>query len=135
MDGGVFGLLRLIALHRGAVEYDLRHRFQLGLRDIGTSVTLFEVARLMAIVQADPSSAVAAAIEGWSHPISREALILMDQYDLDATVATGGKRKLKPYRRPWTSDQPEGERIGNPGTSTRKELLDHFRKLGHNLPA
>lgn len=136
MDGGIFRLLRVVAQHRGAVEYDLRFRFRLGLRDVGHTVSIFEVARLMAIVQADPSSATAAAVEGWTHPISREALILMDIFDLDMAAATGGKGKQKPHPgRPFPQGKvTTGDRVGDPGTRTREDLVAHFRKLGHNLP-
>lgn len=65
-------------------------------------------AGLFGILRADPSSAIAAALEGWDHPISREAMILMDQFDLNHAVAAGGK-KVEPHSgRPWARRQAEG---------------------------
>lgn len=64
-------------------------------------------AGLFGILRADPSSAIAAALEGWDHPVSREALIMMDQFDLDHTVAAGGK-KVDPHPgRPWERKQAD----------------------------
>lgn len=135
MDGGIFGLLGLISTHRGAVEYDLRHRFGLGLRDIGDRITLAEVARLVVIVRQDPSSAIAAAIEGWSHPISREALALYDLFDLDMQVAVGGKKKPKPHPgRPWEQGGPRREHKGDIGTRSRAEVVAILNAHGHALP-
>lgn len=132
MDGGVFGLLRVVAQHRGAVEYDLRHRFNLSLYDVGNTVSIFEVARLVVIVRADPSSAIAAAVEGWDHPITREALVLMDLFDLDMAVAAG-KKKPKPYQRPW-KQEGDVKRMGNTGGRSRAEVVAILNGLGHSLP-
>lgn len=71
--------------------------------------SLYEAARLAEILREDPSSAIAAALAGWSHPVSREALIAMDHFDLDHTVAVGGKR-VKPYVRPWESSAETARR-------------------------
>lgn len=132
MDGGIFGLLGLIAQHRGAVEYDLRHRFHLGLRDVGSTVSMFEVARLVVILRSDPSSAIAAAMEGWDHPISREALILMDLFDLDMAV-NAGKKKPKPYPRPW-KQKGVTQKHGNTGGRSRAEVVAILNAHGHSLP-
>lgn len=133
MDGGIFGLLELIREHRGAVEYDLRQRFGLSLRDVGREVSLWEIARLVVIVRQDPSSAIAAAMEGWTHPVSREALILMDLFDLELTI--NSKRKPKPHPgRPWTQDGPTRERKGNVAGRSRAEVVEILNAHGHQLP-
>lgn len=99
MDGGIWGLLGLIRDHRGAVEYDFRHRFGLGIRDIGAQLTASEAARLALILRADPSSMIAAALEGWAYPISREVTAILDLFDLEHTKAN---KKAKPHTgRPW----------------------------------
>lgn len=135
MDGGVFGLLRLIALHRGAVEYDLRQRFRIGLRDIGDTVTLFEVARLVVILRKDPSSAIASTLEGWEYPVSREALILMDHYDLDRALNHDPKKgKADRYPRPYEVDDRQRRKYGNTGGRTRAEIVEILNGMGHNLP-
>ena len=74
----------------------------------------------MRILAADPSSAISAAVRGWDHPISREALIMMDQYDLSHAVAAGGKRVKGHPGRPGVEAQPE--RVGDAGGRTPAEV-------------
>lgn len=62
-------------------------------------MTWGEAIRLTTILSADPSSHVGAALAGWDHPASREALILMDLYDLQHQ--SKAKRRPKPYPRPF----------------------------------
>ena len=133
MDGGVFGLLGLIRLHRGAVEYDLRHRFRIGLRDIGTTVSLFEVARLVTILRNDPSSAIAAALEGWDYPIDRTTLAVLDLFDLTVMAHSSGKGpKPKPHGgRPFRERIQEQRRRGDAAGRTRAEMIDILRRFGH----
>lgn len=137
MDGGIFGLLGLIRVHRGAVEYDLRHRFGLGLRDIGNRVTIAEVARLITICRADPGSATAAAVEGWDFPISRESLALYDLYDLTVQAHSDTKKgRPKPRAgRPFKVETGNRQRFGNTGGRTRAEVVEILNGLGHSLPA
>jgi hypothetical protein len=59
-----------------------------------------EALRLVERLAADPSSHVAAALQKWSRPVSAEALVLMDLFDLQHKVAAG-KKSTKPYPRPW----------------------------------
>lgn len=66
---------------------------------------------LAAELVADPTSRVAAAIADWSHPLSHEGMALRDLYDLLAH-ANSGRKKPKPYPRPW---DPKPKRYG--GTS------------------
>lgn len=136
MDGGIFGLLGLIAAHRGAVEYDLRHRFGLGLRDVGDRATLAEVARLVVILRSDPSSAISAALEGWDFPIDRTALILMDLFDVEVMSNSDPKKgKPKPHPgRPYKIDDRKRQRIGDTGGRSPEEIASILRGLGHNLP-
>lgn len=137
MDGGIFGFLGLIASHRGAVEYDWRTRFSAGLRSIGDTMTLAEAARLATTICQDPSSATFAAGAGWTHPISREALILMDLFDLDMTVATGGKKGARPKPhpgRPFASSDKTTKRHGDVGGRSRAEVVAILNAHGHSLP-
>lgn len=58
-----------------------------------------EAIRLTRVITLDPSSALSMSLNEWDRPTSREALVLMDVYDvLDATRAG---RKAKRYPRPW----------------------------------
>lgn len=75
---------------------------------------------------------MAAAIEGWDHPISREALILMDHFDLDMAV-NAGKKKPKPYPRPWKV-KGNVQKHGNTGGRSRAEVVKILNDLGHSLP-
>lgn len=121
MDGGIWGLLVLARDHRGAVEYDLSTRFPSrcprGLRSVGDTITLTELARLVAILRNDPSSAIVAALSGWEYPMSREALVLADLFDLTHSMAWaqgGGKgSRPKPYPRPFSS-KAAGRQRGKP---------------------
>ena len=122
MDGGAFGFLGLIHRHRGAVEYDWRTRFGIGLADIGQEMSLHEAARLAEILLHDPSSEIAAAVQGWDYPISREALVNLDLFDL-TLLANSDPRKGKPKphgMRPFKSTNTE--RFGNTGGRSRAEI-------------
>lgn len=50
----------------------------------------------------DPTTWTHAAIAQWKHPITYEWAVLAATYDLHAQV-NSGKRKPKPYPRPWKS--------------------------------
>lgn len=129
MDGGIFGLLRLIADHRGAVEYDLRHRFGFGLRAVGEDVTLSEVARLAMILRSDPSSAIASKLEGWDYPISREALAILDLYDVTVMANSDTKKgRPKPHPgRPMMIDTADHRRLGNRAGRSNEEIAELLR--------
>lgn len=104
---------------------------------MGESMGWAEAVRLVKILRADPSSMTAAALEGWSHPISREALILMDKFDLDMAVATGGKKGARPKPhpgRPWKPDERTTKKHGDAGGRTRAEVVAILNAHGHSLP-
>lgn len=134
MDGGIFGLLGLIRDHRGAVEYDWRARFGVGLAVIGDSMPVTEAARLAVILRHDPSSGIAAAVEGWKHPVSREALVLMDMFDVTMAQAHAGAKgpRPKPHPgRPWESVDADVRRMGNTGGRSRDQVVEILRAHGH----
>lgn len=118
--GGIFGLVDLIDEHRGALEYDWRTRFHLGLDAIPHVVGFDEAIRLVQVLRADPSSALAASVEKWPHPVTRESVVLMDLYDL---VHQAVAKKPKPYPRPW------GKRIGRRTTDTSSFSQDAVKAL------
>src|SRR5690606_34330058 len=129
--GGILALLDLIeGRHRGAVEYDFRARFHLGLECVPVDVGWGQAIRLLTILKADPSSATAAALAGWSHPISREALALADLIDVQGSSKAG--KKWKVYPRPWEV-KGEQTRRGNAAGRTRAEVIDILRRFGHGL--
>lgn len=71
------------------------------------------------MLRADPTSATAAALEGWDHPISREALILMDLFDLEHRVNSTRKPKPHPMR-PWKAKTVQ--RMGRTGGRSRDQI-------------
>jgi hypothetical protein len=136
LDGGIFGLLGLIALHRGAVEYDLRHRFQIGLRDVGRSVTLAEVGRLVVILRRDPSSAITAALEGWDYPIDRTTLAILDLFDV-TVLANSDMKKGRPTPhggRPYSMDRREVTQHGNAAGRSPDEVKAILSRMREGLP-
>ena len=88
------------------------------------------------ILRSDPSSAISAALEGWDYPISREALLLADLYDLTGRANSDPKKgKWQPHPgRPWKTDARDRQRIGNPGDRTPDQIAEILRGLGHNIP-
>lgn len=118
--GGILTLLEHIEKHRAAFEYDWRHRFCLPLSGCPDEMRWDEAARLARLLAGDPSSQVGAALQGWDFPVSREALVAMDQFDLDHTVAAGGK-KVKPHAGRPTKDV-EVERRGNTAGRSQAEV-------------
>ena len=93
-------------------------------------MTLIEAARLSAILRNDPSSAIAAAVEGWAYPISREAMLLADIFDIQH--ASKAKKRPKPYPRPWSVLVDITRRRGNADGRTREQVIDILRQFGHN---
>lgn len=94
-------------------------------------MTLTEAVRLVQILRDDPSSATACAIEGWSHPVSREAAILMDLWDLEHAKA-GTKEKAR-YPRPWP-ERGEVTRYGDRKGRSDAEVIEILRRHGHQPP-
>lgn len=139
MAGGIWRLLGVVSAHRGAIEYDFRHRFGLGLRDVGGALTIAEAARLVTQLLADPSSAVYAAAAGWDYPLSIEALILLDQFDLEhmSAWARGGGKGRRPKPHPLRPDDKttEAQRFGDTGGRTREEIVAILNAHGHSLAA
>ncbi len=63
-----------------------------------------EAFRITQHLALDPSSAVCASLNDWAYPLSRDALVLMDIFDLQHLSKS--KRKPPAYTRPW----PEREK-------------------------
>jgi hypothetical protein len=87
-----------------------------------------EAVRLARMLAADPSSHVAAAVHGWQHPWTREAMLLADVFDLTQVVNWAEKhRQPQLYPRPW---DPPPERLGNAGQLTQAEIRAALRARG-----
>lgn len=85
----------------------------------------------------DLSSHVGAALSGLKYPVTREAVVLMDLYDLEHHIAwaeAGGKGSApRPYERPWHTET--GPRKTKPDASlTQAEIVAALRAAGHTAP-
>lgn len=101
--GKIRAVLRLIEDHPSACAYDFRSRFGLPVEAVFDGrMTWNEAWMLVRELLSDPSSRLGAARAGWDHPMSREAMVLADLWDLNVAVNTDKKkRKPKPYPRPF----------------------------------
>lgn len=81
----------------------------------------------------DPSSHLCAAVNEWTHPLSREAIVLADLFDLTGIAHTNPKkRRPKPHPiRPWAARKKE--RFGNPGNHTPDEVRELLSLMGRGL--
>ena len=124
--GGIIAVLELIEDHKAAFVYDFRHRFGLGLGDLGTTVPWSEIVYLVAVLLRDPSSWLQVSFNKWQHPVSFEWATQAATYDLLAQVHS--KRKPKPYPRPW----PDGKNSSRKGTIRRdsRDILARARDGG-----
>jgi hypothetical protein len=89
-------------------------------------MTWGEAARIIGILTADPSSALAASVAGWAHPISREALALYDIFDLEHMV-NSKKRPMPHPGRPGGSPDEKKQR-GNAAGRSSDEMKRILRK-------
>lgn len=115
-------LADLMETHRGPLEFDWRTRFHLPLTVVGESMTWGEAVRLVRILRSDPSSAFTAAVEGWDYGVSREALILLDLFDLEYAKAGVKNRKPHPMR-PGKPDEKAVKHRGDRAGRTNDQVL------------
>lgn len=94
-------------------------------------MTWGEAVRLAGILSGDPSSQVAAAVLGWDYPLSREAFIGLDQFDLAHWVASGKKPKPHPLR-PKTKHA--SEKRGKKQVLSQERIIQVLREAGHSAP-
>lgn len=80
-----------------------------------------EAYRLAHVLARDPSSAIAAAVAGWDHPFSREALLLADLYDLQH--AAKARKRPRPYPRPWGDKERTKRGTGRYSITQLKAVL------------
>jgi hypothetical protein len=89
-------------------------------------MSLAEAARHVERIRRDPSSALAAEMEGWDYPVSRTEALLMDLWDV---AAPHTYKKPKPDPRPWKVSA-EVKRHGNAAGRTPEQvkalLREHF---------
>ena len=90
-------------------------------------MTWGEAMRLTRQLGSDPSTMVAAALNGWDYPVSREALSLADLYDV---FCAANFKDAKPYPRPWAS-KPKSGRAKPDASLTQEEIIAALRRAGH----
>lgn len=90
-----------------------------------------EALRLVRILRSDPSTMLAAAIEQWKYPLSREAAILADMWDL--SYAKAGAKKREQYPRPFATKKGTSQTWGDTAGRSREEIVEILRAHGHSL--
>jgi hypothetical protein len=95
-----------------------------------------EALRITKQLSIDPSSHVAAAVSGWDHPITHDAIVLMSLFDLQHQIAwaQSGRKgpRPKPYPRPWSSNTTK--RAKPDARLTQSEIIAALRAAGHYGP-
>lgn len=81
-------------------------------------MSLGEAARLLDRLLLDPSSATGAAAAGLAEPVSLEARVIADLWDLVMGAAAG--KKATPYKRPWEAPKKKHTRVLKPSQRTTK---------------
>lgn len=93
--GGIASLCGVINGHLSEAVADFRAIYHVSLWDVPSHELLALTLELMK----DPESRLHAAAAGWSHPISRDWIALVDLVDVQ--LASKSKNRPKPYPRPW----------------------------------
>jgi hypothetical protein len=111
----------LIDERRQAITYDWHARFGQPVAAIGsTSMPWAEAVALAQVIHVDPSSMLSAAALGWDYPLTREALISLDTFDLLHAANTSKRPKPHPMR-PKTQTK-RSNRYGNTGGRSVDEV-------------
>lgn len=87
---------------------------------------------MLTVLAADTTSQIAVALAGWKYPVSREAMVLADLFDMQ--LGSKSKKKPAPYPRPWVKDGSSVERKGNAAGRSKAQVRDILNAHGHNLP-
>ena len=130
--GKIRAVLQLIEDHPVEASYDWRTRFGLPIAAVFDGrMTWDEAYDLVRGLLADPTSRLAAARAGWTYPLSREAMIVADLYDLTAVANSDRKKgKPKPYPRPF-KPKGKGSRHSAAPTVTQAQIDAALRARGH----
>lgn len=132
VDGGILELLELIEEHRSALRYDWRSRFGCGLDEsVPDAIGWSEAIDLVRVLRMDPSSQVAAELQGWEYPLDRLGWMLADLIDVQGQKAAG--KKWKAYPRPLKPKTAVEHITGNVAGQTRAETIERLRALGHHV--
>lgn len=102
--GGIVGVLEVLEAHPVEASRDVREKFHLSKHDLFVTVDNGESVELVRSLLRDPSSWLAAAVSGWSHPFS-----WTDQYIVAGidTLRSRWMSEFQPFPKP-TDKRPEG---------------------------
>jgi len=133
LRGGICGLLDLIEEHRGALRYDWRTRFHKSLDEsVPDDIGWDEALDLIRVLRADPSTMLAASVEGWDYPMDRLAWMLADLIDVQGSSMAG--KKWKAYPRP-VKPKDDRQTFGDTGGRTREQVVEILRTQFGRTPA
>lgn len=89
-----------------------------------------EALRQAELLLKDPTSWLTVSVQKWDHPISREALVAMDHFDL--VHALNSKRPPKPHSgRPWKA---AGSQKIHGKARPMREAVEILNRFGHQIP-
>ena len=95
-------------------------------------MTWGEAIRLFQVLQRDPSSQIAAALQGWEFPFDRTTAAVLDLFDLEHAKAA---KRPKPHAgRPFDLTGSKSTRKGNTKGRTREQVLAILARFGHSRP-
>lgn len=123
--GGILALLELIEEHRGALEYDWRTRFHVGLDRLPVEMSYGEAYRQVLNLANDPSTMFSAKLGGLTHPVTREWLALADLIEMTAHAA--GDAKYRYPKRPNPGEAADTSRVGDTGGRSPAEVMALLR--------
>lgn len=83
---------------------------------------------LAQVLLRDPSSYLAAAVEGWEYPATLEVLTAADTFD--ALVALLSDKKNKPYPRPFDRKK---KTFGKKPRPSQDDIRAALRARGHDI--
>lgn len=129
--GGILGLLELIEEHRPALRYDWRARFGKGFDVVPDEIGWDEALDLVRLLRKDPSSQLAASIEGWDYPFERVGWVLAHMNDV---FEAAHLKKPSGYNPRPVKAKDKWRRFGNTGNRTRAEVVAILNARGHSLP-
>ncbi|WP_028474093.1 hypothetical protein [Nocardioides alkalitolerans] len=97
-------------------------------------MTITEAARLVHQLMVDPGSHTFAAANEWTYPMSREAIVTADLFDLQHASKTG-KKKPDPYPRPWPDPkkQKQTSRHGDAAGRSPEQVGEILKGFGHDI--
>jgi hypothetical protein len=126
--GGIQSLREIAEAHPTEFVYEL-HLLGYTPEDIGRRVDHVIADHLIRIRMREPDSWLFAAAREWAFPVSREWMLAADHYDA-FTRANSGRRKPKPYPRPWKDQQTKKLGTTNLSPVDARDLLRRAAREG-----